>query len=345
MKIIHTADVHLDSPLIGVADSAKRRQELLRALSNMAEFANNNNVEAIIVAGDLFDDKFVSSATVKSVAEIVSRSNAKWFVLKGNHGDNAPYDTLQKLCPNVHGFGNDWQTYEIGPVAIVGRECGKDDANAWARFAVDTKFYNILVLHGDVDNDAYGLIDKKAISASGAKYVALGHRHTFSTLKFGNVKGCYSGVLEARGFDETADTGFVVIDTDKDEIAFHKQHVRKVESLSVDVSDVENDVALEKLLEQAIASVDARNYLNLQFCGTLSDDVQLISVAEDLLHNRFFALRIQNDTKPKLDCDALEKEVSLRGEFVKLAVDIDDEKLRDEILSLGLHALRGGGLQ
>ena len=39
MKIIHTADVHLDSPLAGVADGKLRRRELLRALSNVAEDA------------------------------------------------------------------------------------------------------------------------------------------------------------------------------------------------------------------------------------------------------------------------------------------------------------------
>ncbi len=345
MKIIHTADLHLDSPLVGVSDSAKRRSELLRALSDMSEFANNSNVEAIIVAGDLFDDEFVSAATVKSVAEIVSDSKAQWYVLRGNHGDATPYKALRSLCPNVHGFGYDWQRYDIGPVTIIGRECNENDISAWQRFSVDPSRYNILVLHGDVDSTAYGVIDKKAIAESYVNYVALGHRHAFAKLKFGHVKGCYSGVLEPRGFDEIAETGFVVIDTDKDEISFHKQHVRQVECISVDVSDMENDVALEKLIQQKVSSANARNYLNLQFVGTLSEDVNLISVAEQLLKGRFFALRLKNETKPKVDYDALQKEVSLRGEFVKLAQKIEDEKLRDEVLSLGLHVLNGGDLQ
>ncbi|MCX4286110.1 MAG: metallophosphoesterase, partial [Clostridia bacterium] len=60
MKIIHTADIHLDSPLSGVKDSKRRRFELLTALANMSEYANNYGVQAIIVAGDLFDDKYTS---------------------------------------------------------------------------------------------------------------------------------------------------------------------------------------------------------------------------------------------------------------------------------------------
>ena len=46
MKIIHTADIHLDSPLSQVGDSAVRRHELLRAVADMAEYADNNGVAA-----------------------------------------------------------------------------------------------------------------------------------------------------------------------------------------------------------------------------------------------------------------------------------------------------------
>ena len=64
MKIIHTADIHLDSPLTHAANRQKRRFELLQALSNLSEYANNNNVSAIIIAGDLFDDQFTTNKTI-----------------------------------------------------------------------------------------------------------------------------------------------------------------------------------------------------------------------------------------------------------------------------------------
>ena len=40
MKIIHTADIHLDSPLSQVKDPVKRRYELLQALANLSVFCN-----------------------------------------------------------------------------------------------------------------------------------------------------------------------------------------------------------------------------------------------------------------------------------------------------------------
>ena len=74
MKFIHTADIHLDSPLVGVADAKQRRYELLQALSDMSDYADNNGIGAIVVAGDLFDDKFATLSTVKSVADIIGKS-------------------------------------------------------------------------------------------------------------------------------------------------------------------------------------------------------------------------------------------------------------------------------
>lgn len=341
MKIIHTADIHLDSPLVGVADSALRRTELLRALSDLSEFADNSGVAAVIVAGDLFDDQFVSEKTVKSVAEIVEKSNAQWFVLRGNHGSETPYKALKTLCPKVNFFGESWQEYRLGNVSLIGRELGRNDESEWQKFSVDPSRYNVLVLHGDWDDPTYGVIDKDVVAKSGVNYVALGHRHSFACFKTGNAKVCYSGVLEPRGFDETSETGFVVIDTDADKVFFQKHYVRKVETVTVDVSEVCTDLSLEKLVLEKVAPVSARNYLNVEFVGSLQEGVRLLPVAQNVLENRFFALRLKDKTVLKVDYEQIKQEVSLRGEFVKLACEIADEKLREEVLSLGLRALNG----
>ena len=344
MKILHCADIHLDSPLVGVADSALRRHELLVALMNMSEYADNNGVSAVIVAGDLFDDSFTTLQTVQSVAEIVKTSRADWFVLRGNHGGRSPYDKLAELCPKVHFFGDSWTAYNLDNVTIVGSELGKNDVELWNRLSLDTSRYNIVVLHGDIDDAHYGLIDKRALAASSARYVALGHRHAFAQYKFGRVTACYSGVLESRGFDEQAETGFVEIDTDTDTIRFVKQAIRSVVTRRIDVTNISTDVALQRAISDAIADVAPRNYLNIVFCGSVASDLHIDTVAKQQLLNRFFALRIKDETAAKVDLVSIMNEVSLRGEFVKLAMDIKDEKLREEIVKLGLAALSGGSL-
>ena len=344
MKIIHTADIHLDSPLIGVKDPITRRHDLLVALMNLSEYADNNGVAAIVVAGDLFDDKFTSQQTVNSVAEIVNTSKAQWFVLRGNHGGSSPYDKLKAICPKIHFFGDEWTYYNMDNVTICGRELGARDVEQWAKLNLDATRYNIVVLHGDIDDESYGLIDKRTLSVNPIKYVALGHRHAFCQHKFGNVLACYSGVLESRGFDEMADTGFVEIDTDTNQIRFVKRAIRSVITKQIDVTNCTNDIALQRAITDAVADVSLRNYLNVVFCGASSDDLHIDVVAKQVLEKDYFALRIKDETTPKIDVNSLVEEVSLRGEFVKLAMDIKDEKLRDEVIKLGLAALNGGVL-
>lgn len=341
MKIIHTADIHLDSPVLGVADSRARRAELLRALADMSKYATSSGVGAIIVAGDLFDDKFVSPQTVASVAKIISDSSARWYVLRGNHGDVSPYRELAKQCQNVNFFGDDWTSYDLGDAVICGRELGSNDAAYWQKLTLDQTRFNVLVLHGDVDDGSYGDIDKKAIAAQPIKYVALGHRHAFCQHKFGSVSGAYSGVLEARGFDELAPAGFVLLDTETGKFNFVTHPIRRIETRVIDVSAVSTEYELETLIDDSVATVSTNNYLNAVFCGALSDGIRLEAVAAEKLKNRFFALRIQNNTTVKHDLDKLKKEVSLRGEFVKLALQIPDETERNEVLRLGLLALSG----
>ncbi len=343
MKIIHTADIHLDSPLTHSSNPQKRRLELLQALSNLGEYANNNGVQVVIVAGDLFDDKYTSAKTVQGVADIIAQSGAKWCILQGNHGDNTPYDKLKAICPQVLTFGEQWTSHLFDDVNVCGRELGVADQYYWQNLSLPSDKFNVLVLHGDVDDDAYGIIDKKVIANSGANYVALGHRHSFATHKFGKVNACYCGVLECRGFDENSQTGFVLLDTQTNSVNFVKQSIRTVENVTVDVSAIKSEIALEKLLMQCLAEVSSRNYLNLTFVGTLSENVRL-STAQAFLQGKFFGLRIQDKTQPSFDVAKIAEEVSLRGEFVRQVLQLPTDE-QAEVLKLGLTLLSGGDLQ
>lgn len=340
MKIIHTADIHLDSPLAGVKDPTLRRLELLRALKRLSDYANNVKAGAVVVAGDLFDDQFTKEQTVRSVAEIINASCAKWFVVQGNHGSAEPYKLLKTLC-GVSLFSTDWTEYTCDNVSIVGRELGVDDEKYWNSLTLDPSRFNVVVLHGDVDDDAYGVINKKVLSSCGVNYVALGHRHAYASFKFGNVKACYSGVLEPRGFDETAQSGFVVIDTNAGKAEFIPQFIRRVETVNFDVTKTTSEIDFESKLLDSVSQVDTNNYLNVILCGTASQGVRYEYVAQNALQNRFFALRIKDETQMQYNLSELKQEISLRGEFVKLALEIQDEQKRRDVIKLGLAVLNG----
>ena len=339
MKFIHCADIHLDSPLQGVANANLRRQELFNALSNMFVYAQNINADGVIIAGDLFDGA-VSESTVKNVAQLFNDSNLPVFVLKGNHGKDSGYFALQQQTnSNVHYFGSEWTTYEVGSVRICGIELdGVTDQSKWQHFGLDSNKYNVVVLHGDVDSQAYGLIHKEALANSNVNYVALGHRHFFATHKAGKVPMVYSGVLESRGFDENQPSGFVVIDSDTNSYSFVQQAIRSICNVTVDATNIANDVQLFNAVANQTANVSARDYLNLTIVGTLNKDVSL-SRLKDNLAGKHFALRLQDQTTVAFDINTLSAERSLRGEFVRLALQIEDERARNDVLRLGVTAL------
>ena len=58
MKIIHCADLHLDSNMTSNLTSEKareRKRELLLTFHRMIQYAADNDVRAILISGDLFD--------------------------------------------------------------------------------------------------------------------------------------------------------------------------------------------------------------------------------------------------------------------------------------------------
>ena len=74
MKLIHCADLHLDSRLQTHLDqdlAKRRRDELLRNFARLSEYADRNGVEAILIAGDLFDRDTVSALARNTVLSVI----------------------------------------------------------------------------------------------------------------------------------------------------------------------------------------------------------------------------------------------------------------------------------
>ena len=74
MKIIHCADIHLDSKMSANLTKEKARErktELLTTFQNMVAYGVEQGVAAIIIAGDLFDTKNVSATARNVVKDLI----------------------------------------------------------------------------------------------------------------------------------------------------------------------------------------------------------------------------------------------------------------------------------
>ena len=72
MKIIHCADVHLDSPMTSFLTPEKakeRRQEILRTFLKMIDYAAAHQIHHILIAGDLFDSRNVTAVMSEWASE------------------------------------------------------------------------------------------------------------------------------------------------------------------------------------------------------------------------------------------------------------------------------------
>ena len=89
MKIIHTADIHLDSKLsrhLSTDQARDRRNELISTYNSMVQYALNERAQAILIAGDLFDVTRISATARNAVmASITDNPEMTFYYLRGNH--------------------------------------------------------------------------------------------------------------------------------------------------------------------------------------------------------------------------------------------------------------------
>ena len=90
MKIIHCADLHLDSKMSKLEHrSRERKAELLQTFEDMIAFGAAHGVDAVLIAGDLFDTKNVSRTASNAVLSYIrSNPQMQFYYLKGNHDND-----------------------------------------------------------------------------------------------------------------------------------------------------------------------------------------------------------------------------------------------------------------
>ena len=82
MKILHTADWHLDAPLQGQPESL--RQALSGVPGQILELVQSENCDMVLPAGDLFDGAYTPH-TYRSLYNTLEQMAVPVFIAPGNH--------------------------------------------------------------------------------------------------------------------------------------------------------------------------------------------------------------------------------------------------------------------
>lgn len=360
MKIIHCADIHLGSSLNSNFNSEKaneRKSELFSTFVSMIEYAVDNDVEAVIIAGDLFDNNTPNKTLKKNVYQAIEKyPDIHFYYLKGNH-DKSIDET--EIPENMHLFTDKWTTYTLGEskkIKLTGVELNKNSSNyIYNTLNLNESDFNIVTLHGqesehDNKNDAE-IINLKELRNKHIDYLALGHIHSYKVMPL-DSRGtyCYSGCLEGRGFDEAGDHGFVLLEVEEDSHKYEKIFVkfanRKIFHESIDVGKATSSMGVADIIKKWLKNVEysKSDYAEFILTGEVNADSDIDTTqVEKLLENSLWYVKVKDKTSVKIDYKKYEMDESLKGEFVrKVYADENlDEQTKNQIIKYGFAALSG----
>lgn len=366
MKLIHCADIHLNSTLSTNLDGDRqklRRTEILHTFLRMVDYAADQSVDGILIAGDLFDTKKVDRATGNAVlSAITEHQEILFFYLRGNHDADGFLQSLEEIPDNLKLFGDTWRSYaweEAGAtIVITGAESSARNVQTlYSSLRLDPKHINLVMLHGQetpyassVGQDAEH-IPLATLQNKGIDYLALGHIHTYKREKL-DARGIYvyPGCLEGRGFDECGVHGFCLLEIDavhhKIQDTFVPFASRRLWEASVDVSMCTNGVDVLEDMKETLQEMQVQTADLVKICLTgslpVGVDVNTELLAMQLSQVYFYA-KVVDQTVPEIDYAAYTHDASLKGEFVRLVqaeTGLSDAE-KAKIIQTGILALAG----
>ena len=363
MKIIHTGDIHLDSPFTSLnpIEAEKRRNALRSAFSSMILYAKTEKVDLFLICGDLFDDECVTKDTCLALCkEMASVPDCSFIITPGNHdpyGEKSPY-RLISFPENVYVFSSEETTkVEVGNtgVCVYGSAYFSDAKEGYTLAKaplIDKTKINILMHHGDLDvsSSPYSPISSRQIEESGFDYVALGHIHKGTEIKkLGSTHFAYCGCIEGRDFGECGYKGAIVGDVEKGSV--NLKHVRfsnkRYETVTHDATGCETFADCIADIAEKCSGYGDDTLLRVELCGVVSEGFSADTASLRAIVSKPAYLEIKDRTLSLLNMKKLKEDKTLAGEFYRaledklFSEDENEKKTASEALKYGLRAIYG----
>ena len=224
-KILHAADIHLDSPLqkLDVYENAPVEQirgASRRALENLVQLAIDQTVDLVVIAGDLYDGDWPDQNTglffVSQAARLVN-AGIPLVVIRGNHDAANVMTATLPLPTNPDGSEImlsseqvDSRLFESIGIAVHGRSFrsrAETENMALAYPQPRSGLFNLGLLHtsltGVEGHEPYAPCTPAQLADKNYDYWALGHVHTRAMCGLkdaapvvfsGNVQGRHRGI-------------------------------------------------------------------------------------------------------------------------------------------------------
>jgi DNA repair protein SbcD/Mre11 len=274
-RFVHTADIHLDSPLRSLALRNAELAELVgdasrQALVAIVDLCLEEQVDALIIAGDLYDGDQTSMKTARFLAgqlERLHQAGIRTYLIKGNHDALSRIARELVMPETVKVFGGHAEIVDIAKgslsVAIHGLSFAKPQApeSLLPRYRPPVAgAINIGIMHtslaGSVGHDVYAPCNVLDLHASGFDYWALGHIHQRAQ-HAGTATVIMPGMPQGRDINEAgAKTVSLVTVSDDRTITVEERltSVAQFQRVDVDLSGVTEWRDAAMTIETALAA-------------------------------------------------------------------------------------------
>lgn len=357
MKFVHLADLHLDAKFDSLSQinglPQKRRLEQRKALKTVIDYIKENNVEILLIAGDLYEHKYIRKSSIEYIDKMFREiPDTQIFIAPGNHDPyikNSFYTTYN-WSSNVHIFGENIEKIDFKGAHIYGfgftdfycRESKIEEIKV-----EEPKDINILITHGSLDGGTdeqreYNPLRQTKLRQLDFEYIALGHIHKPYYNEQKDQKIFYPGSTISLGFDELGKHGILVgeIEKNKIKVEFKPIDTREYQEKEIDITELNsNEEIIEKIQELPMQEenlykviLTGKRYFELNI-----DEIMKLNGIENIV-------KIKDKTKLGIDIEQIAKENNVKGIFVrnmltrKKEENLDDDFI-EKAIEIGLEVL------
>lgn len=356
-KFIHTADIHLDSPLRGLERYEGAPVEQLRsatrdAFINLCDLCLQQEIDFLVIAGDLYDGDWPDYQTGLFFTNQMSRLRAAGisvYIVSGNHDAESEISRNMNLPENVYSFSTTVpETQLIGDLGVAIHGCGYATKAVTQDLSVDYPapiggYYNIGLLHTSLDGREghahYAPSSQTYLQNKGYDYWALGHVHQAEIISQ-RPYVIFPGNIQGRHIRETGAKGctLVTVQDSQTTVEFCQLDVLQWIVCGVDATDCGN---LDELNERAITRLkelvnvsDSKLYaVRFMISGatTIHHELRqahqefvynLRSVVNDLSRNTVWIEKVKFATKHVVELDAYFEEHPTLQSFFEILSDL-----------------------
>lgn len=321
MKILHSADFHLDAPLTGRsgAEAEFLRRALLSVPGQVADICRAEQCDLVLLAGDLFDGSYTRESYL-ALYDALERMAVPVFITPGNHdycGLESPWQK-EKWPENVHVFTRP----HLESVAVPNLNCRIYGAGYQSMdcpglmdgfLAEGEERYHIGILHADptVRNSPYCPLTAGQIRESGLHYLALGHIHKADSFRAGETLCAWPGCAMGKGYDETGVKGLYIVDLDE---------TAGLRFVPLDVPcfhDLETEAGSDpyKAVAELLPPAGSEDFYRITLTGYASN-VDTDAIRDGLAG--YPHLELRDETVPETDLWSVAGEDSLEGMYFQL---------------------------